>query len=100
MNLVDNAIDAIGERGTMAIRLRGLGDEVEVAITDSGPGIPDEVRPHLFEPFVTSKPPGAGSGLGLSICRHIVVNRHGGRIDAESAPGRTTFRVVLPRRAA
>jgi signal transduction histidine kinase len=100
MNLVDNAIDAIGERGTLAIRLRGLGDEVEVAITDSGPGIPDEVRPHLFEPFVTSKPPGAGSGLGLSICRHIVVNRHGGRIDAESTPGRTTFRVVLPRRAA
>jgi len=97
MNVIDNALDAMGERGTLTLRSRGLGDEVEVVFTDTGPGIPDVVRPHLFEPFVTGKAPGAGSGLGLSISRHIIVARHRGRMDFESVPGRTSFRVVLPR---
>lgn len=96
MNLIDNALDAMGERGTLTLRTRTIGDEVEVAITDTGPGVSAAIRPHLFEPFVTGKPPGAGSGLGLSICRHVVVARHRGRIDVDSEPGRTTFRVVLP----
>ncbi len=96
MNLIDNALDAMGERGTLRLRTRKLGDETEVTVSDTGPGIPEAIRPHLFEPFVTGKPPGAGSGLGLSISRHIVVARHHGRIDVETSANGTTFRVVLP----
>lgn len=99
-NLIDNAIRAMDGRGTLELRTRSdPGDPscVVVEVTDSGKGIPEEVRARMFEPFYTSRP-GEGSGLGLHIVHDIVVNRHGGRIDVESQPGRTTFRVRLPRR--
>jgi signal transduction histidine kinase len=103
MNLITNAAQAIGDRargGTIhiaAARHGGAGaDEVEVTITDDGPGIPPEVIPRIFDPFFTTKDVGEGSGLGLSIV-HGIVERHGGRIQVESRPGEgTTFRVSLP----
>ena len=70
---------------------------VRVELCDSGPGIPDDVRARIFEPFFTTKDVGAGSGLGLHIVRSIV-DRHAGRIDVTSQPGRTCFAVTLPGR--
>ena len=69
-------------------------------IGDTGPGMPEEVRAHAFEPFYTTKDVGQGTGSGLDISRRIIVERHGGEITIESAPGRTVLRVRLPRRAA
>ena len=63
------------------------------AVRDNGPGIPDDIRPHLFEPFVTSK--ASGSGLGLALVAKIVGD-HGGLIEVDSRPGRTEFRLHLP----
>jgi signal transduction histidine kinase len=97
-NLIDNALDAMGDRGTLTLRAERDGDGVRVSVCDSGPGIPEAIRGRLFEPFATTKPPGSGTGLGLHIS-HTVVARHGGRIDVESEPGRTCFIVTLPGRA-
>ena len=63
---------------------------------DNGTGISPEIRDRIFEPFVTSKPAGEGTGLGLETVRRIVVNRHGGSIGVESQPGHTEFQVRLP----
>lgn len=100
-NIVDNAIDAMDGRGTLIVRAERdpTGDGVRVTICDTGTGIPEEVRPHLFEPFHTTKPPGKGTGLGLHIS-HTAVARHGGRIEVESVPGRTCFTITLPARIA
>jgi signal transduction histidine kinase len=95
-NLIDNAADAMDGKGAITIQARCIdGDEVEVSICDTGPGIPPDVAAKIFEPFFTTKPPGVGSGLGLHISHQVVV-RHGGRIDLESEPGRTCFVVTLP----
>ena len=94
-NLVHNALQAMGETGTLALSVRELDGHVEVAITDSGPGIPVEAQKRVFEPFFTTKPLGEGTGLGLSICWDIVT-QHGGTLAFETAPGRTTFTVTLP----
>ena len=96
-NLIDNAIDAMGGRGRLAIRAeRNAGGEgVRVTLCDSGPGIPADIRDRLFEPFFTTKPPGKGTGLGLHIS-HNVIASHGGSIDIDSEPGRTCFVVSLP----
>ena len=83
-------------KGAISIHAARLGgDEVQVTICDTGPGIPPDVASKIFEPFFTTKPPGIGSGLGLHISHNVVV-RHGGRIDLESEPGRTCFIVSLP----
>ncbi|MDB5540650.1 MAG: hypothetical protein JWQ89_2377 [Devosia sp.] len=95
-NLIDNAIQAMDGKGRLELAARRLGGEVEVRIADSGPGIPPEVAARVFEPFFTTKAQGIGTGLGLHIAHNIVVNRHGGRIDFSSKPGRTEFRIVLP----
>jgi signal transduction histidine kinase len=98
-NLIDNALDAVGEHGTLRVTTRSDGDGVVVEIGDSGDGMPDEVRMHVFEPFFTTKGVGKGTGLGLDISRRIVVDGHGGEIEVDREAGETVLRVRLPRRA-
>jgi signal transduction histidine kinase len=97
MNLVVNAADALGESGTLGVRVsEGADDTVVVEIEDNGTGISDENLQHIFEPFFTTKMVGAGTGLGLAIS-YGIVDLHGGRIEVESEVGRgTVFRVHLP----
>jgi signal transduction histidine kinase len=96
-NLIDNAVDAMGGRGTLQIRTRL--DElgwVVVEVEDTGPGMSPETAKHVFEPFYTTKPVGQGTGLGLDISRRIIADHHHGEISVDSAPGRTVMRVRLP----
>jgi signal transduction histidine kinase len=95
-NLIDNAVDAMDGHGTLTVRTRRDGDRVLVEIGDTGPGIPEPVAAHMFEPFYTTKPVGKGTGLGLDICWRIVVQRHGGDLRFTSVPGDTRFQVLLP----
>ena len=95
-NLLDNAIDASPQSGVVSVRTWVAGDFVCIAIADQGPGIPEENRKLIFEPFFTTKPTGQGTGLGLDIVRHIVVDKFGGQIDLQSAPGKTEFTIKLP----
>ncbi|MFC5300121.1 ATP-binding protein [Azospira restricta] len=96
MNLLVNAAQAIETTGTITLRTGTAGDRVWVEISDTGKGIPADIRARIFEPFFTTKPVGKGTGLGLSISRDIV-ERHGGRLEVQSAPGEgTTFRITLP----
>ena len=95
-NLIENAIDAIDACGTITIRTSARDGCVVAEIEDDGPGMPPEVIAQVFDPFFTTKPPGKGTGLGLNISHNIVVQEHKGRIEVDSQPGRTTFRVVLP----
>ena len=95
-NLLDNAIDALGERGTVTISTRADGDCALVEIADDGPGIPADLADRIFDPFFTTKDVGHGTGLGLATARRIVVERHAGSLTLESAPGRTVFQVRLP----
>ena len=95
-NLVHNAIQALGERGTITITTRRKGDCAIVDISDDGPGIPDADQKHIFEQFFTTKEAGHGTGLGLATARRIVVDRHAGSLTFDSVPGRTTFHVSLP----
>jgi signal transduction histidine kinase len=94
-NLIHNALQAMEYRGTLTIRTEAQDQDVAVSITDSGSGIPEDVRQRIFEPFFTTKPQGEGSGLGLDIARKIV-EKHQGDIQVESRPGETTFSVKLP----
>jgi len=95
-NLLDNAIGALGETGTITLRTRRDGSCTIVEIEDDGPGIPDDVRDRIFDPFFTTKDVGLGTGLGLATARRIVVDRHDGSLAVTSEPGRTTFVVRLP----
>lgn len=94
-NLIHNALQAMGGEGTLVIEVRRDREAMIVEIEDSGPGIPPTLKDKIFEPFFTSKETGEGTGLGLSISADIV-RRHNGRIEVDSAPGRTMFRVRLP----
>ena len=95
-NLADNAIDAMPENGVLRIETARDGGAALVRVIDNGVGIPLEVQPRVFEAFFTTKPMGEGTGLGLDIVQRIVAQQHGGRVDVESAPGRTVFTVRLP----
>ena len=97
-NLLLNGADAMGGSGMITITSRpaGPGNGVVLQFTDTGCGIPPEIRDKIFEPFFTTKPPGKGTGLGLSIV-YGVIQRHGGSIEAYSPPGGgTIFTVTLP----
>jgi signal transduction histidine kinase len=94
-NLIENAIDAVGEGGHVAISAREEGPRVVVRVVDDGPGIPAAIRDRIFDPFFTTKPVGQGTGLGLEIVRRLAA-RHGAWLEVDSAPGRTEFRVALP----
>jgi signal transduction histidine kinase len=95
-NLVVNALDAMGDEGTLTVRTAREGDCALVEITDTGSGIPENLLPRVFEPFFTTKPVGQGTGLGLDVSWRIVVKRHGGDLRVTSTPGDTRFQVLLP----
>lgn len=111
MNLISNAIDALDEQDELKrpkitrakpsqIRIQTRvvnSDWIAIHIADNGPGISKEVQSRLFDPFFTTKPVGKGTGLGLSISHQIVVERHGGTIRCDSAPGEgTEFIIEIP----
>ncbi|WP_217280181.1 ATP-binding protein [Kibdelosporangium persicum] len=95
-NLIDNAIAAMNGKGTLTVRTYRDDVCVVVEITDTGVGVPPEIRDRIFEPFFTTKAVGEGTGLGLDITWRIVVNKHHGDVRVESRPGRTTFQVRIP----
>jgi signal transduction histidine kinase len=95
-NLIDNAVQAMGGAGTLTLRTTREDNCVVVEVGDTGPGIPEQIRPRIFEPFFTTKPVGEGTGLGLDISYRIVVNGHGGDIRVLTQPGDTRFQVRLP----
>src|SRR5438270_1334261 len=86
-NLLANAIEAVGDSGTIEIATARDGFCARVDIIDDGPGIPDEIRDRVFDPFFTTKNVGEGTGLGLDTARRIVTERIGGSIEVDSAPG-------------
>lgn|GEM_PF-5128721 len=95
MNLIQNAIQAMDGRGSLALTLRRDGADAVVEVANQGPEIPHPIRAKIFEPFVTSRERGKGTGLGLAISKQIVEQHHG-QISFESTPERTTFTVRLP----
>ena len=104
LNLLVNAVHAIedvvrtiGGKGKITIRTQKAGDFVEIYISDTGLGIPEEIRDKIFDPFFTTKGVGKGTGQGLALARAIVVEKHGGTLTFETQPGRgTTFLIRLP----
>jgi GAF domain-containing protein len=109
LNLISNGFYAANKRKaangadfepTVTATTRGKDDLVEIGIRDNGAGIPPEVREKMFNPFFTTKPPGEGTGLGLSMSHDIVVKQHGGFIEVDTEPGAfTEFTVTLRRKA-
>jgi len=105
LNLIVNAAAAIGEvvgdgsseKGTIRVSTKQVGDYVEIRVSDTGTGIPEEIQPRIFDPFFTTKEVGKGSGQGLSLAHSVVVEKHGGEITFETEIGKgTTFIVRLP----
>jgi signal transduction histidine kinase len=94
-NLIHNALQAMGYKGTLQIDAKLQDSTVLISLTDSGTGISDEIKGKIFDPFFTTKPPGEGSGLGLDIVRKII-QKHEGKITVGSEPGQTTFTVSIP----
>jgi signal transduction histidine kinase len=103
LNLIVNAAHAMkgkikdGEKGRITIRTRARGDSVEIAVTDTGSGIPEAIRARVFDPFFTTKEVGEGTGQGLALAHSVVVKKHGGKIWFETETGLgTTFFLHLP----
>lgn len=94
-NLIDNAIDAVGEEGRVTVTASHNSTSVSVRVLDNGPGIPKEIEHQIFDPFFTTKPVGEGTGLGLGIVQRLVAQNEG-RLSVTSEPGRTEFCVTLP----
>lgn len=97
LNIIDNAIDAIGQNGTVTVATgRTPNGGASIAISDTGPGLDEETKSKIFDPFFTTKPLGKGTGLGLAICYNIL-EKLGGRIDVQGEVGKgTTFTIFMP----
>jgi len=93
--LIENALDAMQDSGTLRLRTSQLAEMVVVEVCNTGPAIPPEIVSRIFEPFYTTKPPGKGLGLGLDSVNRIL-SKHSGVVTVESAPGATCFQVRLP----
>lgn len=96
VNIINNAKDATPPGGTLTVSTESVKNEIKVKFADTGIGIPKEVMNKIFNPFFTTKQPGEGTGLGLSVA-HGIVKKHNGRIKVESEVGKgSTFTVILP----
>jgi signal transduction histidine kinase len=95
-NLLDNALDAIGEQGALRLRTVWTGSAARVEVENSGPAIRPEILDRVFDPFFTTKPIGKGTGLGLATSYAVVVHRHRGGLELSSEDGRTVATVTLP----
>jgi len=94
MNIMKNALEAMEKGGTFSIAVEKVDDEVEFSLSDTGKGIPAEIKDHLFDSFVTSGKKD-GTGLGLAIVKKII-DEHNGRIEVDSEPGAgTTFKIYF-----
>jgi signal transduction histidine kinase len=93
INLLLNAIDASSASGTVRVEVQRRDDTARILVSDTGPGIPEESRPHIFDAYFTTKP--NGMGLGLAVSREIVAN-HGGTLEFETGPAGTSFILLLP----
>jgi len=105
LNIIVNAAHAIsdvlhkasGDKGVITVTTRKLDGWAEICIADTGTGMPEEVKARIFDPFFTTKEVGKGTGQGLSIAHNVVVNKHAGKIEVDSEPGRgTCFTIRLP----
>ena len=106
LNLLGNAFDAVYEHAAsvngqyepmVTVSTRQVEGQLEIRVSDNGPGIPAEIKDRIFEPFFTTKPTGTGTGLGLSLSYDIVTQGHGGTLTVESAEGEgATFVITLP----
>jgi signal transduction histidine kinase len=93
INLLLNAIDASPASGTVRVEVQRRDDTTRILVSDTGPGIPEESRPHIFDAYFTTKP--NGMGLGLAVSREIVAN-HGGTLEFDTGPAGTSFILLLP----
>ncbi len=94
INLINNALQAMEYNGTLSITTERDGNWIAISFTDTGPGIPANIKNRIFEPFFSTKNTGEGTGLGLDICKKII-DKHEGKIEFRSIPGETTFTVLL-----
>jgi two-component system NtrC family sensor kinase len=96
INIMDNAVDAVGRDGEVTVRTQAVADGARISFRDSGPGMDEEIRRHIFDPFFTTKKVGEGTGLGLAIC-YSILEKLGGRIEVDSSPGQgAVFTITLP----
>ncbi|HQU54613.1 MAG TPA: HAMP domain-containing sensor histidine kinase, partial [Saprospiraceae bacterium] len=98
LNIINNAFQAVQNEKNpiISVSTKQLNEQIEIRITDNGPGIPDSIKDKIFQPFFTTKPTGQGTGLGLSLA-HDIVKAHGGTIHVNSKEGEgTEFVIQLP----
>jgi signal transduction histidine kinase len=93
LNLVINALEAMPKGGRLTLRVTAAKGELFVSVQDSGPGIPTDIRPNLFQPYFSTKQSGSGMGLALS---EKLISQHGGQIGFRTGPDGTTFEITLP----
>lgn len=99
LNILHNAMDAIGQDGVIEVASRVEGERLVIDFADSGPGLPEDMMDHLYAPFFTTKPKGEGTGLGLFVSQEVMANL-GGKLRAANRPeGGAVFSICLPRQA-